>query len=125
QGEVPGAGISSLNSIATDCAVVKKQRLRKVVGQDKYQINNKYDKRYTPRPVDEIIFRAKAKVGKKIAYNVISQNCEHFVTKLRYGIPVSDQVNDGIDLAETVMTVITGAAVGIMGIAALVLGRKH
>ncbi|XP_048360212.1 phospholipase A and acyltransferase 3-like, partial [Sphaerodactylus townsendi] len=112
QGEVPGAGLSSLNSIAVDYAVVKEEPLWKVVGQGNYRINKKCDRRYTRRPVHEIIFRAVAEVRKEMTYNVFSQNCEHFVTKLRYGIPDCDQVSDGVDLAGT-------AIAGIVGIGAI------
>nr|XP_056709442.1 phospholipase A and acyltransferase 3-like [Euleptes europaea] len=92
ESEVPGAGISSLYSIVTDHGVVKEEPLWKVVGEDKCRINNKYDGRYTRLPIHKIISRAKAEVGRVMAYNVFSQNCEHFVTELRYGTPDSDQV---------------------------------
>ncbi|KAL8184256.1 UNVERIFIED_CONTAM: hypothetical protein K2H54_011044 [Gekko kuhli] len=60
-------------------------------GGYEYRINNKYDARYNPRPVDEIVSEAKAAVGTKVSYNLLNNNCEHFVTNLRYGVPVSDQ----------------------------------
>ncbi|XP_048338949.1 phospholipase A and acyltransferase 1-like, partial [Sphaerodactylus townsendi] len=72
-------------------AVVEMEPLKKVVGNDKYRINNKYDIRFLPRPREEIIVRAIAKVGKVTDYSIFTRNCEHFVTKLRYGKAVSAQ----------------------------------
>ncbi|XP_015276514.1 PREDICTED: HRAS-like suppressor 3, partial [Gekko japonicus] len=91
ESEVAGAGLYSLRSVISDHAMVKKEPLLEVVGNDEYRINNKYDGRFPPLPEDEIIARAKAEVGRVIAYNVLCQNCEHFVTRLRYGTAVSDQ----------------------------------
>ncbi|XP_015274578.1 PREDICTED: HRAS-like suppressor 3, partial [Gekko japonicus] len=90
ESEVAGAGLYSLRSVISDHAMVKKEPLLEVVGNDTYRINNKYDGRFLPLPVDEIIARAKAEVGRVMAYSVLSQNCEHFVTGLRYGTAVSD-----------------------------------
>ncbi|XP_054840928.1 phospholipase A and acyltransferase 3-like [Eublepharis macularius] len=116
ESEVAGAGIYSLHSVACNKAVVKKEPLWKVVGEDKYQINNKYDRRHSRLPVHEIIFRAKAEVGRVMDYSVFNQNCEHFVTGLRYGSSDSDQVTDGFDMGGAVVAGI----VGIAGIAAAV-----
>ncbi|XP_077180596.1 phospholipase A and acyltransferase 3-like [Paroedura picta] len=99
ESEVAGAGLSSLRSVSADFAEVKKEQLWEVVGNDKYVINKKYDERFQPLPVDEIISRAKAMVGRIIRYSLLDHNCEHFVTKLRYGIAVSDQVTDGYWMA--------------------------
>lgn len=110
--EVAGAGLSSIRSVAADCAMVKKEPLRRVVGSDKYKINNKYDTRFPPLPVDEIICRAKAEVGTVMSYSVLGQNCEHFVTGLRYGTAVSDQVRDGAML-------LGGTAIGTLAVVAV------
>ncbi|NWT29737.1 HRSL1 enzyme, partial [Cardinalis cardinalis] len=68
---------------------VKKQRLKEVVKNHKWRVNNKYDHSYTPFPVKEIIQRAESCNGRKLKYRGFGSNCEHFVTKLRYGDKVS------------------------------------
>ncbi|XP_006149861.1 retinoic acid receptor responder protein 3 [Tupaia chinensis] len=90
--EYAGAGSSSLFSVLSSRAVVKQERLKDVVGNCDYQINNYLDHRYRPRPVEEIISSAKEKVGEEMEYSVVGKNCEHFVTDLRYGTPCSRQV---------------------------------
>ncbi|XP_077180639.1 phospholipase A and acyltransferase 3-like [Paroedura picta] len=92
----PESGLLGLASVILPIAVVKKERLQKVVGNDKYVINKKYDERFQPLPVDEIISRAKAMVGRTMPYSLLDHNCEHFVTKLRYDTAVCDQVSDGL-----------------------------
>ena len=52
------------------------------------------DKGKRPFPVDEIIQRAKSRLGKcKGTYNLVSNNCEHFANWCRYGSNESQQVN--------------------------------
>ncbi|XP_030426595.1 phospholipase A and acyltransferase 3-like [Gopherus evgoodei] len=92
--EYAGAGASSIMSVLTDQAVVKRERLREVAGGDRYQVNNKYDGRCSPLPVSKILMEAESLVGQKMQYSITSENCEHFVTKLRYGQPMCDQVRD-------------------------------
>ncbi|XP_027489102.1 phospholipid-metabolizing enzyme A-C1-like [Corapipo altera] len=77
-------------------AKVKKQLLKEVVGNDDWEVNNKYDRSRTPLPVEEIIKRAESCIGMEMPYNVLCENCEHFVTMLRYGKGVSDQAKIGI-----------------------------
>uniref|UniRef100_A0A674I2R4 LRAT domain-containing protein n=1 Tax=Terrapene triunguis TaxID=2587831 RepID=A0A674I2R4_9SAUR len=85
----PRAGSSSIMSVLTDRAVVKKDRLWDVAGGDRYRVNNKYDWRCSPLPVSKILMEAESLVGQKMMYSVTSENCEHFVTKLRYGHPIA------------------------------------
>ncbi|XP_006125112.2 phospholipase A and acyltransferase 3-like [Pelodiscus sinensis] len=108
--EFAGAGSSSIMSVMTDRAMVKKERLRDVVGRDRYKVNNKYDGRCSPLPVSKILSEAESLVGQEMAYSVTSQNCEHFVTNLRYGQPMCDQVRE------------TMTTVGIAGVSLLALG---
>ena len=91
-GEIPGAGVASVMSALTDKAFVKKERLCDVVGRDRYHINNKHDGRYSPLPPSKIVQRAEELVGQEVLYKLTSENCEHFVNELRYGVPRSDQV---------------------------------
>ena len=52
------------------------------------------DKGKRPLPVNEIIQRAKSRLGKyKGTYNLVSNNCEHFANWCRYGSNESQQVN--------------------------------
>ncbi|XP_065409067.1 phospholipase A and acyltransferase 3-like [Chrysemys picta bellii] len=108
--EYAGAGSSSIMSVLTDRAVVKKDRLRDVAGGDRYRVNNKYDGRCSPLPVSKILMEAESLVGQKMRYSVTSENCEHFVTMLRYGQPKCDQVQNAM----------VAGAVGIVGVGALV-----
>uniref|UniRef100_A0A8C3V8S5 LRAT domain-containing protein n=1 Tax=Catharus ustulatus TaxID=91951 RepID=A0A8C3V8S5_CATUS len=80
-----------LTSIFNTRAKVKKQLLKVVVGNDKWRVNNKYDRSRKPRPVKEIIRRAEEWIDRVVTYDVVTRNCEHFVTELRYGEGVSDQ----------------------------------
>ncbi|NXM12972.1 HRSL1 enzyme, partial [Ploceus nigricollis] len=82
----------SSSSIRATKAKVKKQLLKEVVGNDKWRVNNKYDRSYTPSPVEKIIQRAEQWIDREVPYDVLNRNCEHFVTMLRYGEGVSEQV---------------------------------
>ncbi|XP_049748244.1 phospholipase A and acyltransferase 4-like isoform X1 [Elephas maximus indicus] len=72
--------------------VVKQEPLKEVVKEDEYWVSNYLDCKYKPRPVDEIISLAKKTIGKKVKYNLLCCNCEHFATELRYGRRHSNQV---------------------------------
>ncbi|XP_008509386.2 phospholipase A and acyltransferase 4-like isoform X2 [Equus przewalskii] len=89
--EYPGAGSSSIFSILSSRAVVKQEPLRDVAGGCRYRVNNYLDHKYRPQPVNKIIGAAKEMVGEEIEYSVLSRNCEHFVTNLRYGAASSRQ----------------------------------
>ncbi|XP_072887665.1 lecithin retinol acyltransferase-like, partial [Hemitrygon akajei] len=81
-------------SSSTAIAVVKKQPLDTVVGNDRWCINNKSDKILEPFPPDEIVERAISKIGKRKRYKLLEANCEHFVNFVRYGINISYQKSD-------------------------------
>ncbi|NXP98622.1 HRSL1 enzyme, partial [Vidua macroura] len=83
----------SSSSIRATTAKVKKEILKDVVGNDKWRVNNKYDRYCTPRPVEEIIRRAEQWIDREVPYDVLNRNCEHFVTMLRYRKGVSAQVS--------------------------------
>uniref|UniRef100_A0A8C3Y8H4 LRAT domain-containing protein n=1 Tax=Catharus ustulatus TaxID=91951 RepID=A0A8C3Y8H4_CATUS len=72
-------------------AKVEKDLLDKAAGKDNWRVNNKYDNVLIPFPVEEIIWRAECQVGRIVPYFLLYKNCEHFVTKLRYGEAVSEQ----------------------------------
>ncbi|XP_063263916.1 phospholipase A and acyltransferase 3-like [Prinia subflava] len=88
--------LGSSSSMSATRAKVKKELLKKVAGNNKWCVNNKYDRSLTPLPVEEIIRRAEQWIGVEVPYNVLGSNCEHFVTGLRYRNRVSDQATSGI-----------------------------
>lgn len=91
--ESQAAAMSSVKSVFSRKAVVRMQLLKEVVGSDSYRVNNKYDHNHTPLPVCEIIQRAQVLIGQEVSYDLLGSNCEHFVTLLRYGEGVSEQVS--------------------------------
>ncbi|KAG8445135.1 hypothetical protein GDO86_010051 [Hymenochirus boettgeri] len=94
--ESTAASFSSAKSVFSRKALVKMQLLKDVVGTHTYKVNNKYDDKFTPLPPEEIIQRAELLIGQEICYDLLGNNCEHFVTLLRYGEGVSDQANRAI-----------------------------
>lgn len=108
-GEYPGAGSSSLFSVLSNRAVVKRELLKDVVGDCSYKVNNYLDSKHPPLPVPVIISAAKEMVGQELPYSVYSGNCEHFVTSLRYGKTHSQQV----ETVETTAYVMMG--LGVLG----------
>ncbi|KAL3047840.1 hypothetical protein OYC64_021914 [Pagothenia borchgrevinki] len=93
--DVPGASSSSSMSVSNEKAVVKKEKLTDVVGNDKWKINNSKDKDDTPRPAEDIVRDACARVGETRHYSVFQHNCEHFAKELRYRKAKSKQVCAG------------------------------
>ncbi|KAM8812731.1 uncharacterized protein V5649_005116 [Rhynchonycteris naso] len=93
-GEYPGACSSSLFSVLSNTGEVKRELLTDVVGGCVYRVNNYLDGKYKPLPVNKIISSAKEMIGKRMVYSIISRNCEHFVTDLRYGKPQCQQVEN-------------------------------
>uniref|UniRef100_A0A3B1JK67 Retinoic acid receptor responder 3 n=1 Tax=Astyanax mexicanus TaxID=7994 RepID=A0A3B1JK67_ASTMX len=115
--EVAGAGSSSVMSVMNNLALVKKERLSDVVGNDAYKVNNLWDYKYKPRHINLILKEAHSLVGQTLPYSIVSSNCEHFVTDLRYGKPTSRQVQQAI-IGAAGGAAIVGAAV----LAGLILG---
>ncbi|XP_077179705.1 phospholipase A and acyltransferase 3-like isoform X2 [Paroedura picta] len=110
------ASINSIMSVLSEKAVVKKELLWEIARSNACQVNNKYDRKYKPLPASQIVREAESLLGKEINYRVASQNCEHFVTRLRYGTAQSDQVR------ETVATAVGLVGVGVVLGMATVLG---
>ena len=84
-------------SVLCDRAIVKKEGLWDVVGEDEWKINNLLDKKYEPRPAHEIIQEAESLLNQELPYCVFRSNCEHFVTDLRYGKAQSRQVRRAVN----------------------------
>ncbi|XP_064186203.1 phospholipase A and acyltransferase 1-like isoform X3 [Anguilla rostrata] len=91
--EGQATAMSSVKSVFSRKAVVRMQLLKEVVGSNSYRVNNKYDDDHTPLPVCDIIHRAQLFIGQEVSYDLLGNNCEHFVTLLRYGEGVSEQVS--------------------------------
>ncbi|NWT13381.1 HRSL1 enzyme, partial [Vireo altiloquus] len=73
--------------------IVKKELLKDVVGNNKWSVNNKYDRFWDPLPVEEIIRRAEILIDVEVPYHLLKFNCEHFVKMLRYSVGDSEQVS--------------------------------
>lgn len=89
-------GSCTQGGLLSDIAEVKREKLSDVVGKDKYQINNLLDDQYDVQPISVIIQRARTLVGETFPYSVLENNCEHFVTEMRYGNPESCQVHNAV-----------------------------
>ncbi|CAL8284303.1 unnamed protein product [Boreogadus saida] len=84
------SGSSSGNVLITK-AMVKKEKLKAVVGDAKWRIKNLMDGRCRPRDAKVIVAEALRLVGSEPLYHLFFNNCEHFATRLRYGISRSRQ----------------------------------
>uniref|UniRef100_A0A8C5R6H4 LRAT domain-containing protein n=1 Tax=Leptobrachium leishanense TaxID=445787 RepID=A0A8C5R6H4_9ANUR len=102
-------GKSSISSVMNSSAVVRKDPLEKVAEKDNYRVNNKYDEKRKPLPTEKVLRAALEKVGKRMKYNITTENCEHFVTQLRNGRSFSDQVKNVMTHVTAVATVLLSA----------------
>uniref|UniRef100_A0A671WQ94 LRAT domain-containing protein n=1 Tax=Sparus aurata TaxID=8175 RepID=A0A671WQ94_SPAAU len=93
--------------------------LEEVVGDNKWRINNVLDKMYKPRPAHIIVEEALLEVGKMMEYFVLSENCEHFATKLRYGKAESIQVTTATGIVAAVDGVVVAAVAIVAGLVPL------
>ncbi|KAM9393361.1 phospholipase A and acyltransferase 3-like [Pholidichthys leucotaenia] len=109
---VPGT-VSSSGALQGTTGLVMKQKLKEVVGEDRWRVHNRLDKYYLPHPGHAIANAANAMVDKELKYNLATYNCEHFATELRYGKPESRQVQQK---AEAAAAGVSGV-VGFLGLA--------
>ncbi|XP_005857552.1 PREDICTED: HRAS-like suppressor 3 isoform X1 [Myotis brandtii] len=119
-GELAGITLAKFMVSGSEGAIVKKELLSKVAGKRKYRVNNKHDRKYSPRPPSKIVQQAEELVGQEIYYKLTSDNCEHFVNELRYGVSRCDQVTEALLAALRIVgLIILGMAVGLQaGVAA-------
>ncbi|XP_056657548.1 uncharacterized protein LOC100013657 isoform X2 [Monodelphis domestica] len=82
--------------LIAEIAPLKRELLYVVVGSNRYQVNNKYDESDPPLPPSQIVHRALKLVGKMVPYNLLHNNCEHFATRIRSGVPRSDQIRNAL-----------------------------
>ncbi|MCI4380169.1 hypothetical protein PGIGA_G00236600 [Pangasianodon gigas] len=118
------AGACSMMSVLCDKAVVKKEQLWDVAGTDKYSINNLLDEKYEPRPICVILQEAHSRLGQELPYCVFRENCEHFVTELRYGKAESRQVRKAVEVGVGV-GVAALIGVGVVAFAAAIFGSDN
>ncbi|KAJ8338000.1 hypothetical protein SKAU_G00369660 [Synaphobranchus kaupii] len=110
-----------MNTVLSVRTTVKKEELHKVVGNDKYRINNLLDDKYKPRDPCDIVKDAQSLLGQEQPYCVFNRNCEHFSTDLRYGKAESRQVRQamevgGVGVAAMIgLGVLAAAAVAVFG----------
>ncbi|KAJ7305979.1 hypothetical protein JRQ81_010345 [Phrynocephalus forsythii] len=71
--------------------VVKFESIAAVARNGQYRINNKHDKIYQARPPKQIVRAALDRLGEEVTYHRRRNNCEHFATRLRYGIALGEQ----------------------------------
>ncbi|XP_055987879.1 uncharacterized protein LOC130039922 isoform X2 [Sorex fumeus] len=71
--------------------MVKKLLLSEVVRESVYWVNNKHDGKRRVRSPQNIAQIASGLVGQEWPYRFSEKNCEHFVTELRYGEPISEE----------------------------------
>ncbi|XP_056281976.1 phospholipase A and acyltransferase 4-like [Pseudoliparis swirei] len=88
-------------ALNTSVAQVMRHKIWEVVCNDRFQINNLLDDKYEPRERHVIVREACRMVGSVLKYSVVSLNCEHFATQLRYGRPESRQHKDQVTEAST------------------------
>ncbi|XP_039902774.1 phospholipase A and acyltransferase 3-like [Simochromis diagramma] len=112
------SGVAIGASVRAANGIVLKEKMWNVVGKDKWKINNSMDRKYKPRPANAIVEDAKALVGKELRYDLVSFNCEHFVTELRYGVAESPQVE------EAALGVLGGAGAIALAVCAAVAHRN-
>ncbi|KAM3593991.1 uncharacterized protein V6R79_000447 [Siganus canaliculatus] len=80
-------GVGSFSSwfSSSNSAVVKRHKIWEVTNGDDWRINNFLDDKYQPLKQRVIVKEAVSLVGREMPYSVTTQNCQHFVSELRYG----------------------------------------
>lgn len=79
----------------TQSAVVKKVKLTHVVADNYCRINNKEvpakERSLSPLDPQFVVNEALQRVGSVVEYNLLTRNCEHYLTQWKYGQSWSDQ----------------------------------
>lgn len=73
--------------------IIKREKLDDVIHGSKYYKNNELDCTHQPFEARTVVENARKCIGKQWEYYLFHRNCEHFVTTMRYGKPVSLQVD--------------------------------
>ncbi|KAK7089674.1 phospholipase A and acyltransferase 3-like [Littorina saxatilis] len=94
---VQSASATAVGQSKNAAAIIRIDDLKDVAGDEsKAHIANSLDDQKKPFDPEEIVKRAKSKLGEK-GYNLFFKNCEHFVMWCRYGIEKSEQVEQFVD----------------------------
>lgn len=84
-----------------ECVGVREDNLLEVAVFREISVSNCYDQQYMDqiRDSEKIVMEARKRVG-EIGYDIMTDNCQHFCTDCRYGIPVAIEVSfmDFIDM---------------------------
>ncbi|KAH9502186.1 Phospholipase A and acyltransferase 1 [Bulinus truncatus] len=86
-------------------SVVSKENILTAGNLETMTENNDLDKVFPRFPVSEILRKAESYVG-QAGYNLISNNCEHFVNIVRYGKHYSEQIILFVQVWNIVITLI-------------------
>uniref|UniRef100_A0A7M4FEM2 LRAT domain-containing protein n=1 Tax=Crocodylus porosus TaxID=8502 RepID=A0A7M4FEM2_CROPO len=114
QGEAAEAVFSSLFSVTTGRAVVSWDLLLTMPATDPYQVNNLHDGHLSLWPHQDIVHEAEAQLGLVLPCCNITKNCKHFITQLRYGVPISNQVRDVVIVGLPSLTLVGGVLVRLL-----------
>ena len=108
----PPKGCEEINSSQAD---IIQTTLDEFLNGDELFVESVRDNfKFKPFPAQEVIERAKSKLGKyKGRYRLLFNNCEHFAHWCKYGIPFSWQVRKFVRKA-------TGTAMSVAAVAAVV-----
>ncbi|XP_053289718.1 phospholipase A and acyltransferase 1 [Pleuronectes platessa] len=104
-----GQSSGSSVSLSSSPGIVLQEKFSKVVGDDRYKVNNLLDKKYKPRDPSIIVKEACAMVGSELQYDLVTNNCEHFATEMRYGKAESRQVQGAVT---TGISIVSTSGVG-------------
>ncbi|KAJ3587484.1 hypothetical protein NHX12_011081 [Muraenolepis orangiensis] len=96
-------------------AFVKMEKLTDVVKGFQYKINNSLHGSNPPRETSLIVEKALEQVGTEHQYDLLKNNCEHFVTWLRYGIGESLQAKKGVVAAAVGSGVVGAVLLALFG----------
>lgn len=86
----------SLSAFDTSPFRVRREKITEVLGALKSAVWNKFDQKYPPLDPARVVKRALHMENKVPRYNLVTANCEHFATLMRYNKALSDQVGSPV-----------------------------
>ena len=91
--KMPGWWVSNTIQATTGFvnAFVVKDLLSDAAAGRKFFKQNHFDGTYTAFSPDEVVRRAESRIGERVEYTLIGNNCEHFATWARYNKSISRQ----------------------------------
>lgn len=91
-------GDGSVINLRKGNATITRVSLREFVGGKKVYLK-RYRVCFTP---DVVVHRAKSRLGERVEYNLLFNNCEHFANWCKTGVSYSQQVQDFIPLLKRI-----------------------